>query len=181
MMRVLANLGKRTSSAGRWMLAAVPAIAFAGCAATHPTAKPGVSAKPFVWQPTPEEKHVIEVARKFVQAAMGPDASRMHPMTLGTSFDQKTQRWTSAFSAGFVDDYVTVELDKTATRGAVSTFTGPVLEGSSYASAMVLKTLPQFRAARAAQKRKSAWNFGRSNFLLANGLPNAVRRLARVS
>ncbi len=100
----------------------------------------------------PTAKEVIASAGTFVVAYLGPEkASRLHASEIATHFNSDKRQWTTMFASEFVDGYVMVEMDETASRAYLWTFSGPVLR-SDHKGPDTLLTLAEFRAALSKRK-----------------------------
>jgi hypothetical protein len=150
-----------TSSRARvnWMTGAAVALAFGGCAASSTSPAAHRSARA-------DSKQVIVVAKEFMRAYLGKDARSYFPehnetaLPLEAEFVRRKKLWYVSFGNGLTCNVFTVNLDETATRGAMSHLQGGrILQAGDrydWDSPPTLRTVPEFRAAVKNSKPKGA-------------------------
>jgi hypothetical protein len=137
------------------------AVAFGGCAPPSPSSE--TSARTSTRIVRADRKQALAVAKEFMVTYLGKDAPGYFPehneLALQEArFDHQKRLWNVIFSGSLPCVAFIVELDETATRGAMSHLQGgPVLQlgdRSNRGVPSTLRTLPEFRAAVKSSKLK---------------------------
>jgi len=101
----------------------------------------------------PTEKEAVASAQRFVRAYCSPHEADFYGVKLPPTvrFDQKARRWYVGFSSSAVHGDILVEMDETAKRAALSSYS---LYGIRVPDADQLLTLSELRAAGGAESAR---------------------------